>query len=302
MEDSLDLPVLRTVLKSQAGSDYICLQRLGVGGSAETYLMLATAGALRGQLFAVKIFRRLSKPEWRANFLNEIKFLQSCNHPSVMRVFDEGLYLDEHPFVVAEYLPATLRDAIRTAPPMMAKMAYAVQMLSALEYLATEAVSVVHRDINPANVFIKGGSCVLGDFGLIKRTRVDPAIDREIMKESLGPRMPRDYRTPDLIEYLKGGPPPTERSDVYQLGLVFAEMFSGLNPQRPMKTGDFTEPIELGPFYIPGGLGKPIKDLIEPMLDPAAARRPSAAELLPSWQDLFLVAAERAHALDGRVV
>jgi serine/threonine protein kinase len=114
--------------------------------------------------------------------------------------------------------------------------------------------------------------------------------------------MPRNYRTPDLIDYLKGGPPPTDKSDVYQLGLVFAEMFSGSNPQRAMKAGDFTEPIELVPFTIPGGLGSPIKDLIEPMLIHDPARRLSAGHLLPPWQDLFLEAAKRAHDLDGRVV
>lgn len=301
MEDYLDLP-FRAVLKSQGGSDYTCLQQLGLGGSAETYLMLATAGLLRGQLFAVKLFRRLSKPEWRASFLDEIKFLQTCDHPAVMRVFDEGLYLDQHPFVVAEYLPSTLGNVLRTSPLMMPKMGYAIQLLSALEYLALERVSVVHRDIKPANIFIKGGSCVLGDFGLVKRARVNLTNDRAMIKESLGPGMPRGYRTPDLIDYLRGGPPPTSGSDVYQRGLVFAEMFSGANPQRPMKTGDFTEPIELDPFAIRGGLGQPIHDLIEPMLHPDPAQRPSATELFPKWQDLFLEAAKRAHALDGRVV
>ncbi|HEV3256123.1 MAG TPA: hypothetical protein VG013_04530 [Gemmataceae bacterium] len=69
-----------------------------------------------------------------------------------------------------------------------------------------------------------------------------------------------------------------------------------------MKTNDFTERIELASFDIPGGLGKPIKDLIEPMLINDPARRPSATELLPRWHDLFLEAAKRAHALDGRVV
>ncbi len=295
MEDYLNLS-FRTVLKSHAGSDYACLQRLGMGGTAETYLILATSGPLRGQLFAAKVFRRLSKPEWRANFLEEIKFLQNCNHPAVIRVFDEGLYLDQHPFVVAEYLPGTLGNVLRTSPLMMAKLGYALQMLSALEYLATEAVAVVHRDIKPANVFIKGGSCVLGDFGLMKRLKVDVGIDREMMKASIGPRMPRGYRSPDLIGYFKGGDVPTGKSDVYQLGLLMAEMFSGSNPQKPMTANDFAEPIELRPFYIEGGLGGPIKRLIEPMLDPDPARRPSAAQSLPQWQDLFLEAAKRAHA------
>ena len=79
-------------------------------------------------------------------------------------------------------------------------------------------------------------------------------------------------------------------------------MFSGSNPQRPMKTGDFTEPIELDPFTIRGGLSEPIHDLIEPMLHADPAQRPSATELFPKWQDLLLEAAKRADALDGRVV
>jgi hypothetical protein len=69
-----------------------------------------------------------------------------------------------------------------------------------------------------------------------------------------------------------------------------------------MKTGDFTEPIELESFVIHGGLGQPIHDLIKPMLHPDPTQRPSASELFPKWQDLFLEAAKRAHALDGRVV
>jgi serine/threonine-protein kinase len=287
------------VVQSQV-ADYQCLQKLGVGGTAETYLTLATTGPLRGQLFAVKIFRRLSKPDWRQNFLDEVKFLQSCDHPAVMRVFDEGLYLDEHPFVV-EYLPNTLGNALRSAPLMMAKMAYAVQLLSALEFLSRPTISVVHRDIKPANVFIKGGSCVLGDFGLMKRLNVNRELDQELLKISVGPRMPRNYRTPDLVEYYKGGPVPTEKSDVYQLGLLFAEMFSGTNPQKPMTTRDFAEPVELRSFFIEGGLGRPLKDLIETMLDPDSAKRPAAADLVLPWQGLFLEAARRSHALEGRV-
>ena len=300
MDEYLNLR-FQEVIKS-LGANYTCLQRLGVGGTAETYLGLASAGPLRGQLFAVKIFRRLSKPDWRQNFLDEVKFLQGCNHPAVMRVFDEGLHLDEHPFVVVEYLPNTLRDVLRTAPLMMAKMAYAVQLLSALEYLSLPQVTVVHRDIKPANVFRKGGTCVLGDFGLMKRLSINLERDQELLRASVGPRMPRNYRTPDLVEYYKGGPVPTEKSDVYQLGLLFAEMFSGTNPQKPMTTGNFAEPVELRGFFIEGGLGKPLKDLIEPMLDSDPVERPTAAELVVPWHGLFLEAARRSHALDGRVL
>jgi serine/threonine protein kinase len=135
----------------------------------------------------------------------------------------------------------------------------------------------------------------------MKRLDVNRDLDQEMLKASVGPRMPRNYRTPDLVEYFKGGPAPTHKSDVYQLGLVLAEMFSGTNPQKPM-TDDFAEPIELRPFFIEGGLGKPLKDLIEPMLMAEPGHRLAAAELIRRWQDLFLEAATRSHALEGRVV
>lgn len=302
MEEHLDLP-FKTVLKSPTFSDLTSLQLLGRGGSAETYLMLAASGPLRGQFFAVRVFYRLSKPEWQASFLGEFKFLQSCQHPAVMRVFEEGMYLDKHPFVVAEYLPGTLGNVLRTNPPMVAKIGYALQLLSALEYLASPDVAVIHRDIKPANIFIKGGSCVLGDFGLMKRVKVDVELDRAMLKESIGPGMPRDYRTPDLVDYYKGGPVPTEKSDIYQLGLVLAEMFSGTNPQQRMKNrDDYAEPIQLAPFSILGGLGPLVEKEIQPMLQSDPTKRPPAAELLVRWQDLFLEAARRAHDLEGRVV
>jgi serine/threonine protein kinase len=104
-----------------------------------------------------------------------------------------------------------------------------------------------------------------------------------------------------LVEYYKGGPVPTEKSDIFQLGLVLAEMFSGYNPQKRMTSGDYGEPIELNPFYIEGGLGPPIKNLITPMLEADPTKRPSAAQLVVRWQELFLEAARRSHALDGRV-
>jgi len=300
MEDSLRLSFSENIASNTA--NYRALQRLGAGGSAETYLMLATSGSLRGQVFAVKLFRRLSKPEWQKAFLDETKFLQGCNHPSVMRVFDDGVHLDRHPFVVAEYLPSTLERAMRTRLIMMAKLAYAIQLLSALEYLAQPEVAVVHRDIKPANIFIKGGSCVLGDFGLIKRAASELPNDREMVKASLGPGMPRNYRTPDLIQYLKGGPVPTEKSDIYQLGLVFAEMFSGNNPQRPMKGASYSQRIELEDFWIEGGLGPPIKKLIRPMLDETPKGRPKASEAMIEWQELFLRAAKQSNALEGFVL
>ena len=71
-------------LESEAGHLYRNLRLLGHGGTAETYLVLATRGPHDGLLFAAKIFRRVSKPEWIESFLREHEFLRECDHPAIM--------------------------------------------------------------------------------------------------------------------------------------------------------------------------------------------------------------------------
>ena len=280
---------------------YRNIQWLGAGGNADTFLVVATSGQAKGVPFALKIFRRLAKPERRESFLAEVEFLKQCSHPSVMRVYDDGTFYDQLPFVVAEYLPNTLQQVIRSErTPTALKVSYTLQLLSALVYLAGLPAPVIHRDIKPQNIFIKGHSCVLGDFGLMKFVDVADNDDREVLKESLGVGMPARYRTPDLVRYLNGEALPTPKSDVFQLGLVTAELFTGHNPQRWAK--DFTDPVELDPLgVVPGAMSAGIANLIKRMLlmDPSA--RDPAAKFIDPWQGIFLSAVERAHALDGRV-
>lgn len=94
----------------------------------------------------------------------------------------------DFPFVVAEFLPQRLFEVIRADDATTAqKISYVLQLLSALAYLASLNPRVVHRDIKPQNVFVKGRSCVLGDFGLMKLVDGSVEPDREIFKESVAP-------------------------------------------------------------------------------------------------------------------
>jgi serine/threonine protein kinase len=300
MTDSIYLAIGQGI-RADSGTWYKHIQTLGLGGNAATFLVVATSGRFKGILFAAKVFRRLSKPERRASFLEEVRFLKTCEHPGIMRVFDDGVLYDKFPFVVAEYLPSTLRTILRAgsaSTPL--KISIALQLLSALNYLATLPSPVIHRDIKPENIFLKAHSCVLGDFGLMKVAVPRADEDREILKESLGAGMPFRYRTPDLVAYLCAGPPPTCKSDVYQLGLVVAELFTGRNPQRVCN--EFTDPVELEPLgSVPGALAPEISNLITRMLEPEAEKRDPAAKFIDPWQGVFFTAAKRAHALEGKV-
>ena len=299
MEDSIKLTVAQSII-SESGTWYRNLQTLGRGGNAATFLVVATSGPHRGVPFAAKLFRRLSKPERRDSFLQEMRFLEGCSHPSVMRVFDTGVFQHHHPFLIAEYLPRTLHQVIRADnTPVTLKISFATQLLSALAYLEAIEKPVIHRDIKPQNIFIKGNSCVLGDFGLMKWAAGESAEDKEVFKESLGAGMPARYRTPDQVAYLNGDAALTVRSDIFQLGLVLAELFTGRNPEKPAM--DFAKPVELDPLaLVKGGLGRVIANVIDEMLVMDPAKRPTAAQLLSAWEGIFGEAVTRSHSLEGR--
>jgi serine/threonine protein kinase len=284
-------------LISWTGITYVRLAELGSGGNGRVFRMMATTGPFKGVQFAVKLFRRVDRPEWLANFYCEVNFLRSCQHPAILRVFDEGLYQvgrDSFPFVVTELMPQTLQDVLRSGLPLRDKLACALQLLSALDYLARRDPPVVHRDIKPTNVFLKGPSAILGDFGLLKFPALAPEGE-----ESNGPGMPRAYRTPDLVDYLKTGRPPSHKSDVYQLALVLAELLLGQNPQRPFSGRDFSCPIELVPLP---KIGESVVDVfVAPILQEMMAdephKRPDAGDVCGRFQSLYLRIAQQSTEL-----
>ena len=89
-------------------------------------------------------------------------------------------------------------------------------------------MNVVHRDIKPSNIFIKDNSAILGDFGLVKEVGNDDENDADDFKGYFA--MPKSYRTPELVAYAKSEASICYESDVFQLGLVLCELFTGKNP------------------------------------------------------------------------
>lgn len=182
---------------------------------------------------------------------------------------------------------------------MTEKVSYACQLLSALCYLAQLKPQIVHRDIKPQNIFVKGRTCVLGDFGLLKALDGEDEVGRAVLKESGGAGMPFYYRTPDLVEYALNRAPITPKSDVFQLGLVLAHLFTGFNPCEP--ADDILAPVVLsGVSSIPGELGAGIATLIKRMLIADPDERPDGAALMGGWSGVFSEAVALSTKLDGK--
>lgn len=297
MSDHFKLDSWKSI-QSRSGQWYKAVELLGSGGNAATFLAYSTSPE-KGILYAIKVFRRLSKPERLESFADELEFLKQCDHPAILRVYDEGTYYDKNPFIVMEYLPQTLRIAMRSRLSIVLKVSFAMQLLSALHFLSQLPVPVVHRDIKPENIFIKGVSSVLGDFGLLKRLDVFDDIDKEVLKESLGVGMPKRYRTPDLVSYLNGASQLTEKSDVFQLGLVLAELFTGKNPSRPYRK--FEDPVVLSQIgRIPSKLGRTIALVIKDMLEIDPNNRPTPSEALDRFETAWIKVVDQSHQLEDR--
>ncbi len=284
---------------------YKKLQHLGTGGNSIVFLVLATSGENQGSLFALKMFRRLSIPARRERFMREIEFLIGVNHPSITPVYDYGLFPyqgEQFPFLITEYQPMTLDYTIRTGSAVkIEKVSYILQILSALNYLATRIPHpIVHRDIKPKNIFLNGPSCMLGDFGLIKSVGGAEEEDLTLVAESRDVALPYLYRTPELISYSRGESQITPKSDVFQLGLIAAELFTGRNPQR--KANQLIDDLIMDPIgHIPGRYGGIISELIHRMLVLDPDERESAGDLMNPWQGVFENVAAETNALEGHV-
>jgi eukaryotic-like serine/threonine-protein kinase len=268
------LPVAVAVAKPSASSStfaslqagqhlgpYTIVGLLGVGGMGEVYL--AHDPRLKRDV-ALKVLRRsLADPDRVARFSREARAAGSLNHPNIVAVFDVGTESGT-PYVVTELLEGeTLRDRMdRGMPPYRKAVDFAIQIAQALD--AAHAKGIWHRDVKPANAFITNdGRVKLLDFGIAKLSEPDsrggsedPTIEDSQTGEIRGTA---GYMSPEQVL----GQPVDHRTDIFALGAVLYEMFTGARAfHRPSNVETMTAVLQEEP-------ADPLA--INPRLPPAAA-------------------------------
>lgn len=286
-----------TGIQSSSGAWYQTIKFLGKGGNGISYLVLCTEGVYFGCVFTLKILYRLSEPERVAKFLKEVAFVKECSFPTILKQYDDGEW-NNHPFVVMDYMSTTLEAVIKKEELSIGdKILYSLQLLSAVKYLQDK--NVVHRDIKPSNIFIKDNTAILGDFGLIKYLSNASTEDKEDLKGY--PAMPNAYRTPELVAYAKSECQICTESDIFQLGLVFCELFTGKNPLKP--SDDYLSEISLFPipFVKNKYLNKSIW-IIQRMLKKDKAERITLDQAMQKYNLLFKEYAKEREELEGTAI
>lgn len=154
--------------------------------------------------------------------INEVRIARSVSHPNVCRVHDigevDGLHYISMEYVDGEDLASLLRRVGRF--PQERAIQVARQLCAGIA--AAHAKGVLHRDLKPANVMIDGtGTVKITDFGLA-------GLAQELAGKGGRAGTPA-YMAPEQFS----GSGVTPRSDLYALGLVLYETFTGKPVYRP---------------------------------------------------------------------
>jgi serine/threonine-protein kinase len=187
---------------------------LGRGGMGEVYraddLKLRQAVALKFLPPSVA-----GDPRRLARFYDEVRIAREVSHPNVCRVHDLG-EADGHHFLSMEYVDGEdLASLLRRIGRLPADKGLEIARQLCAGLAAAHEKGVLHRDLKPANVMIDGrGRVRLTDFGI--------ADLAERIRRGTGAGTPA-YMPPEQF----AGREVSVRSDIYSLGLVLYEVFTG---------------------------------------------------------------------------
>ena len=236
----------------------------------------------------------------RSGLRDEAKALAALSHPGIVTIFEIGEH-EGQDFIAMEYLPGrTLREVLRvrkaTRPELLAICAKVAQAVE-----AAHAAGILHRDIKPENVVVAdSGAIKVVDFGLARKmqhgdTRERRAVTATDVVAAFKRTLPPDmmfgggadtevsagtqtmfgtpaYMAPEVLT----GEPSTTASDVFSLGVTIYECITGHRPYPGTSLVEVIAQTIEGP---PAKLDDPLGGIIERMLAPQPAQRPTLAEV-----------------------
>jgi len=234
---------LTLVGMSLGGGRYAVLAELGKGGMGEVYRARDTRLQRDVAIKRIAPGRR-DDPAARARFLHEVKRTCRINDPHIATVHDVVDEKDEVYLVLELVSGITLRERLAHGLISYSEfLSIAIQVARAL--VAAHAKSVVHCDLKPENVMLAGeGNVKVLDFG-IARVLPAPALPNDPTRTVAAPVTSEENACAGTTSYMAPetlrGEPADERSDLFALGIVLYEAWTGVQPFRdpnPVVTAD----------------------------------------------------------------
>ncbi len=274
--------------------DYELIERLGVGGMAETFVALRRGpGGFEQRVCLKRVLPSFAEDhDFVAMFLREARLSALLHHGHIARVLDFGLIDGAH-YLTLELIEGTdlraLLLQLRSQGTVLDAgiTSYIAQALAAaLDFAHTadergHAMGVIHRDVSPSNVLLsQAGEVKLADFGIAKATNIPGSIQSGALKGKV------PYMAPEYAHGRQCSP----RSDLFSLGVLLYECLAGYRPfdgDHDIETLDRArhgrrDPLSRAAPDAPAAL----VDAIESLLDPEPDRRPPHAAALLSALDV----------------
>ena len=276
---------------------YRLLGLLGEGGMGRLYI--AERRGVRGfvKIVALKLIlpHLADSTQLRDMFLNEARIAARLEHPNIVATYELGEVEGKY-FISMEYLPGEDLSVVigrcqgGQAVPVEIAAGLAQQVAKGLHYAHDvrdgqgRLVGLVHRDVNPRNIFVTyHGGVKLLDFGMV-RYPAGPKSVPGVFKGKYG------YCAPEQLD----GGRIDRRTDVFCLGIVLWECLTG---RRLFDVGTDVETIDAvrsRRIERPGALRPEVPRALEQIVLRALAREPvqryQSAQEMSEELDRFLLA------------
>lgn len=191
-------------------------------GSGATSVVFRAQDQEIGDVVAVKVFTTLYyDPESDARLQRELLLARQLVHPNVVRVFELGRFAGFR-YLTMEWLDGvTLAQRMRQGRvPLDDALGYLLDICSGLQ--AAHDLSIVHRDVKPANCFLqRDGRLKLLDFGIAKVRDAPGLTQTGALTGTPAYMAPEQALDPRRV---------TPATDVYSVGVVAYEMLTAALP------------------------------------------------------------------------
>jgi eukaryotic-like serine/threonine-protein kinase len=200
---------------------YELVAQQGSGGMSVIYKAIDRS---LGRTVAIKILRPslTQDPAFLGKFQQEARSVAKMSHPNIVTVHDVGSDGPTHYIVMEMIEGSDLKKLIKTqgALPYSKALDYAIQICDGLGF--AHRSQLVHADVKPQNILITTDDVIkITDFGIAQAyTDTMPQTRADVVWGS------PHYFAPEQAR----GEKPSPASDVYSIGIVMFEMFTGRLP------------------------------------------------------------------------
>ena len=209
-----------------------------------------------------------------AQFHQELRVARQVSHKNVCRLYDLG-EADGRRFLTMEYVDGEdLASLLRRIGRLPQDKAIDIARQICAGLAAAHERGVLHRDLKPANIMLDGdGNVRITDFGLAVAAG-DTTAELAGTPQYMAPELLAPGAGPGVARA-------TIKSDIYALGLVLFEIFTGRRAYDAKTLGELKQFHESGEMTTPSAIVRDFDPAVERVimrsLDRDPARRPASA-------------------------